>query len=148
VFVFAFFGIAAVVGSRYVHDATTTAAAWLLAVPVGFLVTAILVANNIRDIAGDAAAGKRTLAVRLGRRNTRVLYGFLILGAFAAILGYAVAGLTPPGTLLALLALPLALRPVRIVTTAEAGPDLIAALRATARLHFLVGALLGIGAAL
>ncbi|MBI5156383.1 MAG: 1,4-dihydroxy-2-naphthoate octaprenyltransferase, partial [Acidimicrobiia bacterium] len=68
VFVFGFFGLFAVVGSRFVHDATITAEAWLLAVPVGFLVTAILVANNVRDIDTDRTAGKRTLAVRLGRR--------------------------------------------------------------------------------
>jgi 1,4-dihydroxy-2-naphthoate octaprenyltransferase len=148
VFVFIFFGVAAVVGSRYVHDTTTTAAAWLLAVPVGFLVTAILVANNVRDIATDTAAGKRTLAVRLGRSNTRRLYGFLIVAAFAAIAGYALAGATPRWTLLALAALPLALRPLRIVASRDSGPELIAALRATARLHFVVGALLGIGAAL
>ena len=147
VVVFIFFGVAAVVGSRYVHDATTTRAAWLLAIPVGFLVTAILVANNIRDIATDQAAGKRTLAVRLGRRNTRRLFAFLVFGAFAAILGYAVAGATPRWTLLALLALPLAVGPVRVIATTAAGPALIQALRATARLHFVVGALLALGAA-
>lgn len=147
VFVFVFFGLVAVVGSRYVHDATTTGAAWLLAVPVGFLVTAILVANNIRDIATDRATGKGTLAVRLGRTRTRAVFTILVFGAFAAILALAVAGATPRWTLLALLALPLAIGPVRVITSAETGPDLIGALRATARLHFVVGALLGLGAA-
>ena len=70
VFVFAFFGLAGVVGNRFVHDATLTQEAWLLAIPVGFLVTAILVANNVRDIDTDRTANKRTLAVILGRRRT------------------------------------------------------------------------------
>lgn len=147
VFVFVFFGLVAVVGSRFVHDATTTAAAWLLAIPVGFLVTAILVANNIRDIATDRATGKRTLAVRLGRRRTRAFFAFLVFGAFMAVIAFGIAGATPRWTLLALLALPLAIGPVRAITTMETGPDLIGALRATARLHFVVGALLGLGAA-
>ncbi len=64
--VFLFFGLAATVGSRFVHDATAPAAAWLLAVPMGLTVTAILVANNVRDVDTDRLAGKRTLAVLPG----------------------------------------------------------------------------------
>jgi 1,4-dihydroxy-2-naphthoate octaprenyltransferase len=148
VFVFLFFGLAAVVGSRYVHDATMNREAWLLAIPVGFVVTAILVANNVRDLETDRDAGKHTLAVLLGRRRTRILYGTLLFGAFALIAGYAALDLTPRWTLLALGALPLAVAPVRTVATLEAGPELIRALRANARLHLAVGVLLGVGAAI
>lgn len=145
VFVFVFFGLVAVVGSRFVHDATTTAEAWLLAVPVGFLVTAILVANNVRDIDTDRAAGKRTLAVRIGRRATRLLYAALVFGAFALIGGYVAAGAMTPWVLLCLTALPLALPPVRTVATTTDGPPLVKALKATARLHVLVGLLIALG---
>lgn len=147
VFVFAFFGLFAVVGSRFVHDATITSEAWLLAVPVGFLVTAILVANNIRDIDTDRTAGKRTLAVRLGRRRTRVLFAGLVFGAFGLIAAYAAFDLTPRLTLITLAALPLAVAPVRAVARHESGPELIAALKATARVHLVVGVLLAVGVA-
>ena len=147
-FVFGFFGVAAVAGSRYVHDATTTDAAWLLSIPVGFLVTAILVANNVRDVDTDRSAGKRTLAVRLGRDRTRVLFAVLVWGALGLIAILAGLELTPRWTALGLLALPLAIAPVQVVRNIETGPELIGALRATARLHFVVGALVGLGAAI
>lgn len=147
VFVFAFFGLAAVAGSRFVHDGHIPAYVWLLAIPVGFLVTAILVANNVRDIDTDRGIGKKTLAVHLGRGRTRILFAGLVYGAFALIAGFAAFDLTPRWTLLALAALPLAIAPVRIVTTHETGPELITALKATARVHLVVGVLLAIGLA-
>jgi 1,4-dihydroxy-2-naphthoate octaprenyltransferase len=148
VFVFVFFGLVAVVGSRYVHDATAPQEAWLLAVPVGFLVTAILVANNVRDIDTDRSAGKRTLAVRIGRPATRILFGGLVIGAFGLVAGYVAFGAVPAGSLIALAALPLAIRPVRSVASSTDGPVLVWALKATARLHALVGLLLGVGVAI
>ncbi len=144
-FVFTFFGPVAVVGSRYVHDTAAPLDAWLLAIPVGFLVTAILVTNNVRDIDTDRVVGKRTLAVVLGRTATRVLFAALIIGAFVLIAVFAAVGATQAGTLLALLALPLALQPIRIVSTKVDGPSLISALKANARLHVIVGLLLAIG---
>ncbi|MCB2224479.1 MAG: 1,4-dihydroxy-2-naphthoate polyprenyltransferase [Actinobacteria bacterium] len=147
-FVFVFFGLAATVGSRFAHDGTAPLDAWLLAVPVGMLVTAILVANNVRDIDTDRAAGKRTLAVVLGRRRTRVLYGVLVLGAFGVVALVGGAAWAPRPTLLALGAAPLAVSPVLTVARTAAGPELIGALKGTARLHALVGALLGLGAML
>jgi len=144
-FVFAFFGPVAVVGSRYVHDTTAPLEAWLLAVPVGFLATAILVANNVRDIDSDLASGKRTLAVLMGRRATRRLYGALIVAAFVLIAAFAAIGATRYGALVALVALPLAWLPIRNVSTRSDGPALIEALKANARLHGAVGALLAIG---
>ena len=148
VFVFAFFGLAATVGSRYVHDGSAPPAAWLLAIPIGMLVTAILVANNVRDIETDARTGKRTLAVRLGRRRTRMLFAALVWGAFPLVAAFAAAGWTPRLTAIVLGAAPAAWRPVRAVFAHVAGPPLITALKDTARLHALVGALLGLGAAL
>jgi 1,4-dihydroxy-2-naphthoate octaprenyltransferase len=147
-FVFGFFGPAAVVGSRYVHDATIPADAWLLAIPVGLLVTAILVVNNVRDLETDRAAGKRTLAVLIGRAPTRVLFAVLVLGAFALIGGLAGLEVIDHGALIALTALPLAIGPIRAVATETAGEGLVAALKATARLHLVVGLLLAAGLAL
>ena len=148
VFVFVFFGVVATVGSRYVHDSTAPIEAWLLSVPVGLLATAILVVNNIRDIETDAATGKRTLAVIIGRSWTARLYAGLIAFAFVAIVAFGVPGWTPRGTLLALAVVPLAMRPIRVVAVETAGPSLTRALKTTARLHLVAGALVSVGAAL
>jgi 1,4-dihydroxy-2-naphthoate octaprenyltransferase len=142
VFVFVFFGLVATVGSRYVHDMTAPLAAWLLAIPVGMLVTAILVANNYRDIDTDGAAGKKTLAVLMGRQATRTLFASLVLGAFAAIAVFAVAGWIPITTLFCGFLLPVAAVPIRILNSRTDGPALIRALKATARLHLWVGVIL------
>jgi 1,4-dihydroxy-2-naphthoate octaprenyltransferase len=147
VFVFGFFGLVATVGARYVHDMTTPLGAWLIAIPIGFLVTAILVANNVRDIDTDRAAGKNTLAVYLGRDRTRVLFAGLVWGAFVTILFFGVVGWTPRWTLLALLAAPLAVPIVQAIYRETQGPPLIQALKGVARLHLVVGVLLAIGAA-
>lgn len=144
-FVFVFFGLVAVVGSRYVHDATAPIDAWLLGVPVGLLAAAILVANNVRDIDSDGATGKRTLAVVLGRTRTRVFYGALIGTAFLLIAILAAVDATPPGSLIALAAVPLARRPIRLVSTRVDGPSLLSALEANARLHAVFALLLTIG---
>jgi 1,4-dihydroxy-2-naphthoate octaprenyltransferase len=148
VFVFVFFGVVATVGARYVHDMTAPLDAWLLAIPVGFLVTAILVANNVRDIDTDRATGKNTLAVYLGRGRTRALFAGLVWGAFVAILAFGIVGWTPRWTLLAMAATPLAVPIVRTIYRETQGPPLIKALKGIARLHLLVGVLLAIGAAL
>ena len=144
-FVFVFFGLVAVVGSRYVHDTTAPLEAWLLAIPMGFLVTAILVANNVRDIESDRSSGKRTLAVVIGRKATRGLYVSLILAAFVLIALFAAIGAVNYGVLVALAALPLAWSPIRRVSLQVDGPSLIEALKASARLNAAVGALLAIG---
>ncbi|MDP8959639.1 MAG: 1,4-dihydroxy-2-naphthoate polyprenyltransferase [Actinomycetota bacterium] len=146
-FVFVFFGLVATVMSRYVYDRSAPAEAWLLAVPVGLLVTSILVVNNIRDIETDAVAGKRTLAVVLGREAAGGLFAALVAAAFAAIALFAVTGWAPPPTALALAAAPLAVPLIRRVRRYTAGPLLVEALKGTARLHALVAALLSAGAA-
>ncbi len=112
---------------------------------MGLLATAILVANNIRDIDTDEIAGKRTLAVILGRRRTEVLYTTTVIGAFAAIAVAALAGWIPTWTLLAMLAIPPAIPIVRAIVRHREGPELIAALKGTARLQLLVGVLFAVG---
>jgi 1,4-dihydroxy-2-naphthoate octaprenyltransferase len=148
VFVFVFFGLAATVGSRFVHDMTAPLSAWLLAIPVGMLVTAILVVNNYRDIETDERTGKRTLAVMLGRRRTRLLFAVLIYGTYPLIVVFALTGLTPQPTLFAGLLAGYATVPVRIVYTKTEGFALIRALKHTARLHLWTGVVLAAGAAL
>ncbi len=147
-FVFTFFGLVATVGSRYVHDRTAPADAWLLAVPVGLLITAILVANNLRDRATDAAAGKRTLAVLIGPRATRALYTGLVAAAFALTAIYAAAGWTPRPTALGLAAAPPAVPLARAVWREAGGPALIGVLVGTSRLQLGYGLLVAAGALL
>ncbi len=147
-FVFVFFGVVATVGARFVHDMTAPVDAWLLSIPIGFLVTAILVANNVRDIDTDRETGKNTLAVYLGRDRTQALFAALIWGAFTVILIFAVFEWTPRWTLLALIPAPLTIPIVRAVYRETLGPPLIRALKGTARLQLLVGILLAIGAGL
>src|SRR5205085_2097069 len=81
-FVFIFFGLVAVLGTAYLHAGAVSGEALAAAIPVGFLVTAIIVVNNLRDIDTDRATGKRTLAVRIGRRATRLEYLLLVVGAY------------------------------------------------------------------
>jgi 1,4-dihydroxy-2-naphthoate polyprenyltransferase len=139
VFVFVFFGLVATVGSRYVHDQSAPLSAWLLAIPIGMLVTAILVVNNFRDIDTDRAAGKRTLAVMIDRVRTRNLFAALVYGAFIAIAVFGTVGWTPLSTLFSCFLVPFAAIPVRIVYAKTDGPALIRALKSTARLHLWVG---------
>ena len=148
VFVFVFFGLVATVGSRYVHDMTAPLASWLVAVPVGMLVTAILVVNNYRDIDSDRQAGKRTLAVILGRERTRTLFSVAVYGAFVLIVAFAFVGWTPQTTMFAGLLAPIAVGPVRIVYAKTDGPALIRALKLTSRLHLWTGLVLAAGAAM
>lgn len=145
--VFVFFGLVATVGSRYVHDQTAPLAAWMLAIPIGMLATAILVANNYRDIDTDEATGKRTLAVVAGRARTRTLFATLVYGAFVALAIFGTVGWTPVSTLFTAFLLPLAVIPVRILYARTDGPALIRALKATARLHLWVGLALGLAVA-
>ena len=133
-FVFLFFGVVAVNGSYYVQLEELDWLPFALSIPVGMLSTAILVVNNVRDIDTDRRAGKRTLAVRLGRERARRLYTALVIGAFAALpIGLAAAS-GPGWGLLALLAAPLAIPPLRAVLTHTDGPALNAALAATGAL--------------
>jgi len=142
VMVLAFFGFVATAGSAYVQVDRVPATAWWGSLTVGLLAAAILVANNVRDLDTDATAGKRTLAVRLGPTRARALYVVCVAGAFLALVP---AAFDAPWALLALLATPLAVGPIRIVLNARQAPALVAALVATARLEVVVGVLLGVG---
>jgi 1,4-dihydroxy-2-naphthoate polyprenyltransferase len=145
VFVFVFFGPVAVVGTTYVQTLTLPALAFAVSVPIGLLIVAILVVNNLRDIDGDAAVGKRTLAVLLGGRAMRLVFVGLFVVAFAVI---AAVGVTRPWVLLALLASPLAVPPARTVLSGGRGTALIGALQGTGLLTLVTGVLLAAGLAL
>ena len=142
--VFAFFGVGAVVGTAYVEMDRLTWLAAVAAIPVGLLACALLVINNLRDIPTDKPAGKRTLAVVLGDRRTRVLYAACLCVPFAVAVAMAPAA---PLTLVTLVAVPLAAEPVRQVLRAAAGHGLISVLGQTGRLQLAFGLLLTVGLA-
>jgi 1,4-dihydroxy-2-naphthoate octaprenyltransferase len=144
-FVFVFFGLVAVLGTTYVQVEELTWLALLGGIASGCLACAVLVTNNLRDIPTDTPAGKRTLAVRLGDRRTRLLYVALLVVPFVLVV---VAAFSALPSLVALVAIPLAVPPVRIVRSGAVGPALIAVLQATARLQLVFGVLLGLGFAL
>jgi 1,4-dihydroxy-2-naphthoate octaprenyltransferase len=135
-FVFLFFGFAAVCGTYYVQARAVSAAALWAAVPMGALTTNILAVNNLRDLPSDRAVGKRTLAVRLGVGGTRVEYlSMLGLAYLSPVLMWLVGGMTP-WVLVSWLSLPWAPSPLRLVLR-EQGRTLNRALAETAR-HELV----------
>jgi 1,4-dihydroxy-2-naphthoate octaprenyltransferase len=147
VFVFVFFGLVATAGTAYVVTEKLTALAIGAAVPVGLLATALLVTNNLRDIPGDTASGKRTLAVRLGDRLTRVLYVGLVLVALAGMVLVAIVG-DRMWALLGLIGMVFALRPIRQVLNGARGPQLVPVLIDTGRFQLVCGLLFAIGIAL
>ncbi|KIE53067.1 MAG: 1,4-dihydroxy-2-naphthoate prenyltransferase [marine actinobacterium MedAcidi-G3] len=144
-FVFVFFGLVASIGTTYIQDEEVTPLAVGASVPVGLLAVALLVTNNLRDLPGDGLAGKRTLAVRIGDKPTRILYVLTILMAFLSL---PYLSLLRPGALLALLALPAAIAPVRSVLRGTSGVGLVAVLGATGKLQMIYGTLLCVGLAL
>jgi 1,4-dihydroxy-2-naphthoate polyprenyltransferase len=144
-FVFLFFGVVAVTGSYFAQVEEVSAEALMLAVPVGLLASAILVVNNVRDLETDRRAGKRTLAVRLGRERTRRLYVAMLVIAFASALAPWLVGDLDAWVALALLALPLAPPLVRTVTTRTDGPALNGALAGTGMLQLVFCTLLSAG---
>jgi 1,4-dihydroxy-2-naphthoate polyprenyltransferase len=137
VFVFLFFGLVAVNGSYYVQLEHVDALPLGLSISVGFLATAIIVVNNVRDFETDSRAGKNTLAVRIGREAAVNLYRALILGGFAVLPIALLAGEASALPLIGLLAAPLAIRPTRTLAERRDGPALNGVLAAT-------GALLGV----
>jgi len=144
VFVFVFFGLVATVGTMATMT-PPTAACWWGAVGVGALASAILVANNLRDIPTDREHGKRTLAVRMGERGTRAFYVALVAVAFVVA---GIVSFTAPWALLALLAAPLVVRPMQAVLGGATGPGLIPALAGTGRFQLAWSVLLAVGLAL
>ena len=148
--VFLFFGLLATCGTCFVVSETVTADAWWCGAALGLLAVAILVANNLRDIPTDAAAGKRTLAVRLGDRTTRLLYRGCVVGAFAVLaIGTLVHAWTPAlglssWALFGLVAWIVAIRPMERASTGT-GRDLIPVLTGTAATHAACGLLIALG---
>ena len=142
VFVFVFFGLVATVGSAYIQPGGWSGMAWLAAVAVGCLATALLVTNNLRDIPTDQETGKMTLAVRMGDGATRRLFVAFLVAPF--ILAGVVA-VQRPFALLALAAAPLAVQAVRPVLAGATGRDLIPVLEATGKTQLAYGLLLTVG---
>jgi 1,4-dihydroxy-2-naphthoate polyprenyltransferase len=145
VFVFVFFGLVAVLGTTYTQALRLSLPALGGAIGIGLLACAILVANNLRDVPTDAAAGKRTLAVRLGVPATRRFYAGLVVGALVMVL------VTAPWQAWALVSLasaPAAIPPLRAVADGATGRDLLPVLRDTGRLELVYAVLLGVGLAL
>ena len=143
--VFVFFGLVAVAGTTYVQLERLPWLAVAAAVPAGLLACAMLVVNNLRDIVTDGPAGKRTMAVVLGDRRTRVLYTLCLV--LPLVIAPALAPWQPFAAL-ALLSAPLAIPPVKAVRAGATGPALIATLQQTGRFQLVYGLLLTIGLAL
>jgi 1,4-dihydroxy-2-naphthoate octaprenyltransferase len=145
VFVFLFFGVVAVAGSFFVQVRHLSWEAFALAVPVGLLAAAILVVNNTRDIDSDRRAGKRTLAVKLGRERTRAMFVAVYALAYLLTPVTWLFGPTTAWVLLPWLTLPLAAAVVRIVRTRTDGPSLNGALARSGMLQLAFCALLSAG---
>jgi 1,4-dihydroxy-2-naphthoate polyprenyltransferase len=144
-FVFLFFGIVAVAGSFFVQVKHLDWEAFALAVPVGLLAAAILLVNNVRDIDSDRRAGKRTLAVRLGRRRTRTLYAATVYAAYLLTPVTWLFGPTKAWVMLPWLTLPVAAPIVRAVRNRTDGPSLNQALAQTGMLQLAFCMLLAAG---
>jgi 1,4-dihydroxy-2-naphthoate octaprenyltransferase len=140
--VLVFFGFVATVGSAYVQIERVPAAAWWGSLVVGLLACAILLANNVRDVPTDAVTGKRTLAVRLGAPTARRMFVACYIGSFASVV---MIGIAQPWALLGLLALPLAVAPVRTILTRADPPSLVQVLVATSKVEVVVAVLVSVG---
>ncbi|GMA32401.1 1,4-dihydroxy-2-naphthoate polyprenyltransferase [Litorihabitans aurantiacus] len=148
-FVFVFFGLVATAGTTFAQAGTVSVGTWCAAVAIGSLACAILMANNLRDIRTDPAAGKRTLAVRLGERRARVAFAVMLAVPYVAAV---VATLTSPADvplqlapLLALATLPIAIALAVVVLRGASGPDLIGVLKQTGMLELAVAFALALG---
>jgi 1,4-dihydroxy-2-naphthoate octaprenyltransferase len=146
VMVFVFFGLVATCGSTYVHLERVPWLAVAASVPVGLLACAILLLNNLRDVASDEATGKRTLAVRVGAERTVLLYRAAVFVSLAMVVVIAVA-LAAPVVLIALIAASLAGPPLRAAAVGASPPVLVGALVATGKLQLVLSVLLAAGIA-
>lgn len=144
-FVFIFFGLVAVGGTYYVQALTVSPAAIWAAVPMGLLATAILVVNNLRDIETDRAAGKKTLAVRFGRKGAQIEYFLLLAVSYAVPPLMWLTGASTWWIMLTWLSLPL-VKPLAYLITHQKGRPLNEALAGTARLELVYGFLFSVGA--
>ena len=145
-FVFVFFGLVAVAGTTYVQAGRVTEASVLAAIGVGLFAVAILVANNLRDIPSDTAAGKRTLAVRLGDQRTRAFYGLAVVLPVAPLAGTAATGY--PWLWAGMVAFVPAVAAERAVRRGAVGAELIPVLVNTGRALLIYGLAFGVGLAI
>jgi 1,4-dihydroxy-2-naphthoate octaprenyltransferase len=145
VFVFLFFGLVAVPGTVFVQMHTVLPAAWLAALPVGLLASAVLVVNNVRDHETDRVAGKRTLVVRFGRPFGVGMYLAFLLFSYLTPVALLALGLATPWALAPLLTAPLGFRLWRTLRVEREGAVLNRCLAGTARLLFLFGLLFSLG---
>jgi 1,4-dihydroxy-2-naphthoate octaprenyltransferase len=143
-FVFIFFGIAAVAGTYFVQAGSISFAVWWMAIPIGLIVTAILVVNNLRDLENDRKARKHTLAVVLGAQRTRIEYVLCLGIAYLILPILIIMKIVPPLTLLAWFSLPIAIKSTRTVFTQQGRP-LNAALAGTGQAALAYSLLFFIG---
>lgn len=143
-FVFVFFGIVATAGTRFVFGGPIPSEVWIGGIVMGLLATAILQANNLRDIDTDATAGKRTLAVVIGRTWARRMFAATFALTFVIIAVGSMVGLLPPMSLLALIVAPLSIPLIKTVFTTDQGPPLIGVLKGSAQLQLFVALLLAL----
>ncbi len=144
VFVFIFFGLAAVAGTYYVQTGSVSSAAWWMSVPIGLIVTAILVVNNLRDLEHDRAAGKHTLAVMMGAGGSHIQYVLCLAIAYLILPILIFLKIVPVATLLTWLSLPLAWKSLRTVFTQQ-GKPLNAALAGTGQTALAYSVLFWLG---
>ncbi|MDA8258636.1 MAG: 1,4-dihydroxy-2-naphthoate polyprenyltransferase [Betaproteobacteria bacterium] len=142
-FVLVFFGLVAVAGSHWLQTGAWSPRAWLAGIVVGMPAAAVLLVNNYRDLEQDSRAGRRTLAVLLGRTRARRVYFALMMMPFPVMLGLALYG--RPGAALGLLALPFCVLLCRRLAITVPGPELNLLLAATARAGFATATLLALG---
>jgi len=145
IFVFVFFGLVATIGTVYVETSRITALSVLMGCGIGFLATAVLVLNNLRDIETDAAAGKRTLATLLGRDRTRILLLVLVAAAFAVPIVIFLTKLASVTVMAMHFGIPIASVPVRTAFASTAPPDLVRALKRMASTELAYALLFTIG---
>jgi 1,4-dihydroxy-2-naphthoate octaprenyltransferase len=143
--VFIFMGPLMVLGAYYVMAREFSWTPVIAGLPIGFMVAAILHANNVRDLEADRAVNKRTLAVQLGRAGARIEYVILVGGAYLLVAALILLRIMPVTTLLVLITLPEALRLIQIIRTREDVPLLHQAMGRTARLHGQFGLWLVVG---
>ena len=141
--VFLFFGIVATVGTYFVQTEEINFEILIISIPMGSLACAILAINNLRDRAQDEVVGKRTMAVRLGDKGSRILYISLLIAAHLfALLTF------KPFTLLTLLALPISVPLAKSVWAGTTGAALIPSLAKTGKLQLVFALLFALGLAL
>jgi 1,4-dihydroxy-2-naphthoate octaprenyltransferase len=140
------FGVLTVTGSYFVQTRSVSAESVVASLPLAILIAAIVFINEFQDMDADARADKRTLVVRLGLSKASLAYGFIMLSAFPPVIIGTAAGLMPPATLLALGALPVALKAIAVARRNYGSPkELTPANALTIVCHTLTGVLLTVG---